>query len=147
MSGVIVLVVHACSPRRLQERDGPHRNQEPFAMDARRNPEPIMRPPNVALRGGKKPLLLFLGAASGLALLGLGAASNWEVAEVASGAVLRKVSAAIGTQHDQRAQATTESVGLLEPQAQAATLTDRSAILAVPPITAERPRTVAMPLD
>ncbi|RXT54044.1 hypothetical protein B5V03_00820 [Bradyrhizobium betae] len=115
-------------------------------MDVRRNPEPIMRLPNVAFRGGKKPLLLFLGAASGLALLGVGAASNWEAVEVASGAVVQTVSAAIGTQQQQLARATAESTGVPEPQAPVATLTERSAILAAPAVT-ERPRTVGMPLD
>ncbi|WP_164987705.1 polysaccharide biosynthesis/export family protein [Bradyrhizobium betae] len=105
-----------------------------------------MRLPNVAFRGGKKPLLLFLGAASGLALLGVGAASNWEAVEVASGAVVQTVSAAIGTQQQQLARATAESTGVPEPQAPVATLTERSAILAAPAVT-ERPRTVGMPLD
>jgi protein involved in polysaccharide export with SLBB domain len=115
-------------------------------MDARRNPEPILRLPTVAFRGGKKPLLLFLGAVSGLALLGVGAASNWEAVEVASGAVVQTVSAAIGTQQHQSAQATAESTGVLEPQAPVATLIERSGILAAPAVT-ERPRTVGMPLE
>jgi protein involved in polysaccharide export with SLBB domain len=115
-------------------------------MDARRNPEPILRLPTIAFRGGKKSLLLFLGAVSGLALLGAGAARNWEAVEVASGAVAQKVSAAIGTQQDQSAQATAESTGVLGPQAPVATLIERSAILAAPAIT-ERSRTVGMPLD
>ncbi|MBR0973071.1 MULTISPECIES: polysaccharide biosynthesis/export family protein [Bradyrhizobium] len=115
-------------------------------MDAKGKSEPVIRLPNVALRRGKKPLLLFLGAVSGLALLGAGAARNWEAVEVASGALVQKVSAAIGTQQDQPGQAMAESAGVLGAQAPGAALIERSAILAVPTMT-ERPRTVGMPLD
>jgi exopolysaccharide production protein ExoF len=115
-------------------------------MDVRRNSEPVIRLPNLASRGGKKRLLLFLGAVSGLALLGAGAAKNWEAVEVASGAVVQTVSTAIGTQQDQQAQASAEAAGVLGPQAPVATLIERSAILAAPAIT-ERPKAVGMPLD
>lgn len=78
-------------------------------MDFQGSSEPVIRLTNLASRGGKKPLLLFLGAASGIALLGAAAATNWEAVEVASAAVVQTVSAAIGTQQGQPAQARAES--------------------------------------
>lgn len=117
-------------------------------MDVKGNSEPVIRLPNLAFHGGKKPLLLFLGAVSGIALLGAVAATYWEAVEVASAAVVQTVSAAIGTQQGQPAQAMAESAGAVAhgPDASALTLVERSAVLAAPTI-AERQRKVGMPLD